>query len=182
MQLGEFIVANWTLFLALVSILAALAWTYYGPSAVKGVGAAEAIRLMNHSDAVVVDVRTDKEYQEGHIMSSLHIPLGVIENRVSELQGYKNTPLVMVCRTGARSGQAATKLKKLGFEQVYNISGGMLAWQSANLPTTTEKTKRNKLAKASRHKAPKQTGADDSHAEEHPQKEQQKDEKKESTV
>jgi GrxC family glutaredoxin len=138
MPLGEFVIANWPLFLALVVILLLLARTWLGPGAVKGVGPAEAIQLMNHQHAVLVDVRTDKEFQQGHVMNSLHIPLGVLANRLDELQPYKDSPLVLVCRSGARSAQAAGQLKKQGFEPVYNLSGGMLAWENANLPVTTK--------------------------------------------
>jgi glutaredoxin 3 len=71
-------------------------------------------------------------------MNALHIPLGVLENRIAELQAYKTSPMVMVCRSGARSGQAASKLKKQGFTEVHNLAGGMLAWERANLPVTTK--------------------------------------------
>lgn len=147
MQFGEFILNNWPLFLALVIILFLLARTYIGAGAIKSVRPAEAIMLINREDAVVVDVRTDKEYQEGHIMNSLHIPLGVLENRISELKDYKTRPLIMACRTGARSSTAASTLKKQGFEAVNNLSGGILAWGSANLPLTTKVTKSKKKSR-----------------------------------
>ena len=133
-QISEFVVAEWPLFLALVVILVLLARTYIGGA--KGVRPLEATQLMNHRDAVVVDVRTDKEYREGHILNSLHIPLGVLSNRLSELQAHKEKTLIMVCRSGARSAQAASILKKEGFGEVLNLSGGMMAWESASLPVS----------------------------------------------
>ena len=137
-QLGTFIVAHWELFAALVVILFLLARTWLGPGAVSLLMPSEAIQLINHKDALVVDVRTDKEYQQGHVMNALHIPLGVLDNRIGELQAYKTGSIVMVCRSGARSGQAASKLKKLGFADVHNLGGGMMAWERANLPVTTK--------------------------------------------
>jgi GrxC family glutaredoxin len=137
-QMGSFIVGHWELFLALVVILFLLARTWFGPGAVSLLMPSEAIQLINHKDALVVDVRTDKEYQQGHVMNALHIPLGVLDNRIAELQAYKASPMVMVCRSGARSGQAASKLKKLGFTEVHNLGGGMLAWERASLPVTTK--------------------------------------------
>lgn len=137
-QIGNFIVGHWELFLALVVILFLLARTWFGPGAVNLLMPSEAIQLINHQDALVVDVRTDKEYQQGHVMNALHIPLGVLDNRINELQAYKNSSIVMVCRSGARSGQAASKLKKQGFIEVHNLGGGMLAWERANLPVTTK--------------------------------------------
>lgn len=146
MQFGDFILNNWMLFLALVIILFLLARTYIGSGAVNSIRPAEAVMLINREGAVVVDVRTDKEYQEGHIMNSLHIPLGVLDNRLSELTEFKSCPLILTCRTGSRSSTASSTLKKQGFEAVHNLSGGMLAWSSANLPVTTEKTKQKKVA------------------------------------
>jgi len=147
-EFGNFVSGNWELFLALTIILFLLARTWYGPSAVVMVLANEAVQLINHKNALVVDVRTEKEYQEGHVMNALHIPLGMLDDRIQELQAYKNHAVVMVCRTGARSGQAATKLKKQGFTNVHNIGGGMLAWERTKLPITTEVGKPPKPDKA----------------------------------
>lgn len=150
MQFGTFILNNWQLFLALVIILLLLARTYVGPGAVKNIRPAEAVMLINREEAIVVDVRTDKEYQEGHIMNSLHIPLGVLENRLSELKDFKSQPIILACRTGSRSSTAATTLKKQGFESVKNLNGGILAWTSANLPVTKEKTRSKKKTRKPR--------------------------------
>lgn len=138
-QLSTFIAGHWELFAALVIILFLLARTWLGPGAVSLLMPSEAIQLINHKDALVVDVRTDKEFQQGHVMNALHIPLGVLDNRITELQPYKAGAVIMVCRSGARSGQAASKLKKLGFAGVHNLGGGMLAWERASLPVTTKK-------------------------------------------
>jgi GrxC family glutaredoxin len=156
MQFGDFVVNNWQLFLALAIILILLLRTYVGSGAVKSIRPAEAVMLINREAAVVVDVRTEKEYQEGHIMNSLHIPLGVLENRLSELAELKSTSLILVCRSGSRSATAVTTLKKQGFEKVKNLSGGMLAWSSANLPVTRETTK----SKNKENKKPRTVGHD----------------------
>ena len=132
-EFGQFVSGNWELFLALAIILFLLARTWFGPSAVVMVLASEAVQLINHKNALVVDVRTEKEYQQGHVMNALHIPLGVLDDRIQELQAYKNDAVVLVCRSGARSAQAATKLRKQGFTNVHNIGGGMLAWERINL-------------------------------------------------
>lgn len=150
MQFDDFIINNWPLFVAFALISFLLARTWFSPGASNNLRPAEAVQVINHQNAVIVDVRTDKEYQEGHIVNALHIPLGVLENRVSELKNYKTTSLIMVCRSGARSASAATILKKQGFEEVNNLNGGMLAWSSANLPVTTAKTKLKPAAKKPR--------------------------------
>jgi len=137
-QMGTFIVGHWELFGALAIILFLLARTWTGPGAISMLMPTEAIQMINHKDALVVDVRTDKEYQSGHVMNAMHIPLGTLEDRVADLQAYKDSAVVLVCRSGARSGQGAGKLRKLGFSDVHNLGGGMMAWERANLPVTTK--------------------------------------------
>ena len=144
MPFDDFVVNNWPLFLALAIISYMLARTWFGPGALVNIRPAEAVQLLNHQDAVVVDVRSDKEYQEGHIVNAMHIPLGILDKRLSDLKDYKKSSVIVVCRSGTRSSSATTILSKQGFESVKNLSGGMLAWGSANLPVTTAKSKRKK--------------------------------------
>ena len=146
MPLGDFVVNNWPLFLALAIISYMLARTWFGAGALVSIRPAEAVQLLNHKDALVLDVRSDKEYQEGHIVNAMHIPLGILEKRLSDLKDYKKSSLIVVCRSGTRSSSATTVLSKQGFESVKNLHGGMLAWGSANLPVTTAKSKRVKPA------------------------------------
>jgi rhodanese-related sulfurtransferase len=99
------------------------------------VGPAEATRLIN-DDALVLDVREDKEWSEGHIPNAKHIPLGQLSTRISELEKYKGRPIVVSCRSGHRSASACRTLKKNGFEHAHNLSGGIIAWEQASLPVT----------------------------------------------
>lgn len=141
-ELIEFVSSEWPLFVALIIVLALLARAFL--TGAKGVAPMQAVAMMNHENAVIVDVRTDKEFEEGHISNALNIPLGLLQNRLGELEKYKNSPVIISCRTGSRSGQAATTLLKAGFENVQNLSGGMLAWSNANLPVNKGATKRKK--------------------------------------
>ena len=95
---------------------------------------AEATMLINREDAVVLDVRETNEFQTGHIVNSVHIPQGFLKDRLNELDKHKTKPIVVACRSGHRSGQACSLLKKNGYENIYNLSGGVMAWESANLP------------------------------------------------
>lgn len=147
-QFADFVVQNWWLFLALVIILVLLARTFVGAGRIKSVRPLEAVQLINRQDALVVDVRTDKEFAEGHIINSLHIPLGVFKNRLAELAPYKNQDIVLVCRSGARSGQAAAILNQQGYPLVHNLGGGIMAWENASLPVTTETSKPRKPSPA----------------------------------
>jgi len=90
--------------------------------------------MINRQDAVMVDVREDAEYAKGHVMDARHIPLSQLSARVGELQKFKSKPLIAYCESGTRSGQAVSVLRKQGFEQVFNLTGGFAAWQQAGLP------------------------------------------------
>jgi rhodanese-related sulfurtransferase len=103
-------------------------------SGVEQLSPAEAILKINHERALVLDVREDKEFAEGHIINSLHIPLGSIQQRLNELEKHKDKHIILNCRSGSRSNSACNILRKHGFENVFNLKGGVLAWQSANLP------------------------------------------------
>ena len=103
-------------------------------SGVREVGVAEATQLMNHQNAVVLDVREESEFYSGHIAHSKHIPLGALSKRLGELEKFKGRAVVVSCRSGARSSRACGVLRKNGFEQVYNLAGGIIAWEQANMP------------------------------------------------
>lgn len=94
----------------------------------------EATQMINRQDALVIDVREDLEYAKGHIVGARHIPLGQLEARAKELQKYKSKPVIACCETGSRSSAAIATLRKLGFENVYNLAGGYGGWQQAGLP------------------------------------------------
>lgn len=114
-----------------------LAWSFIG-NKLSGVDEADtlkATRLYN-DDALVLDVREDKEFAAGHIPKAKHIPLGQLANRIKELEKFKGKPVLVTCRSGQRSARACGMLKKAGFETVYNQAGGIIAWERANLPVT----------------------------------------------
>jgi rhodanese-related sulfurtransferase len=105
-----------------------------GMYGIKEVGVAEATQLMSHHDAVVLDVREDSEVAQGQIPKARHIPLGQLSARMGELEKFRDRPLVVNCRSGMRSARACVLLRKNKFEQVYNLAGGIIAWQQANMP------------------------------------------------
>lgn len=74
----------------------------------------------------LIDVREAVEVEDGHIPGVIHISLGLLEFRMHELD--KQTPYIMVCRSGGRSGQATAFLESQGYD-VTNMSGGMLEWK-----------------------------------------------------
>ncbi len=137
-RFGEFVVNHWMLSSALVVVVLLLVATELRRKVLgyKDIKPQEAVRLMNHEEAQMVDVRDDQEYQQGRVVNALHIPLGLLQDRLAELEQFRDRPIVVYCRTGQRSAHAAVLLEKNGFKRVYKLSGGMLAWQSAGLPVT----------------------------------------------
>jgi rhodanese-related sulfurtransferase len=99
------------------------------------VSASDAVQLINKHDAVIVDIREANEFAAGHILNARNIPLKEIEARVKELAKFKEKPVIVACDSGNRSRGGVAALKKQGFAQVYNLTGGLGAWQQAGLPT-----------------------------------------------
>jgi rhodanese-related sulfurtransferase len=132
----QFVQHNIWLILLAVSSGIMLIWPAFGRrfSGVNDVGALEATQLINHRDALVLDVREEKEYSAGHIANAKHIPLGQLASRVQDLEKYRDKPIVVNCRSGARSASACGILKKQGFSEVYNLRGGIMAWEQSNMP------------------------------------------------
>jgi len=119
--------------LALVSGLM-LIWPMLAGGGKDELTPAAATMMMNRQDAVVLDVREASEWSAGHIQGARHITLAQLGTHLSEIEKLKTTPLIVCCANGMRSGSAVSTLKKAGFEQVYMLSGGLVAWTEANLP------------------------------------------------
>lgn len=85
-------------------------------------------RLDKEEPLLVIDVREPYEYEEFNIGSE-NIPLGNLSTTIPQLEDYKDAEIVMVCRSGNRSGMAKQMLTQAGFTKVRNLLGGMLAWQ-----------------------------------------------------
>ena len=89
-------------------------------------------RLDQGENLLIVDVRSAEEYAGGHIAGSRLIPLFTIPLRYQEIP--KDQPVIVACRSGARSSAAISQLQKLGFTNLINLTGGIMGWQRANLP------------------------------------------------
>lgn len=135
-RIFEFATRHWPLFLALAAVLVLLIGTELQRwlRGLRKVGPAEAVRLINRRDALVLDVRSDGEFREGHIPQARHLPPASLEEQVRKLEKYKDRPVVVYCRSGTRSAHVGGVLRKHGFAEVFNLDGGLGAWQSADLP------------------------------------------------
>lgn len=137
-RLQEFFSNNPGLCMAFIAILGGIAWTFLrgSPRGVRKLSPMDATRLINHEDAVIIDVRTDGEYRQGHIVNALNIPESQLSERLGKLNKYRARPIITTCRTGQVSAKAGGKLVAGGFEKVYSLNGGILAWEGASLPLT----------------------------------------------
>ena len=115
-----------------------LLWPMIAGGTVSHLSPAEATLLMNREDALVLDVRETGEWSTGHINGARHITLAQLDKRFSELDKFKEKPIIVVCATGNRSSSACGQLKKHGFGKVYSLGGGVSSWRDANLPLTTK--------------------------------------------
>jgi rhodanese-related sulfurtransferase len=132
----QFILNNIWLVVIAVGSGSMLLWSFVGNRlrGVNDVDNAGALQLINHKNALVLDVREQGEYDAGHIVNSKLIPLGKLLERIGELEKYRERPIVVVCRSGQRSASACALLGKEGFAQAHNLNGGVMAWQKAGQP------------------------------------------------
>ncbi len=89
-------------------------------------------RRRQAAGALLVDVRQPEEWKGGHAPNASLIPLGSLGSRLAEIP--RDRDVLLICRSGNRSGAAQRQLLQLGYQQVYNVAGGMNAWASTGLP------------------------------------------------
>ena len=88
----------------------------------------ELIEFIELNDVVLVDVRTEDEYNSGYIENSLNIDYFSNDFSLNADKLDKSTPIILYCRSGKRSSMSASKISKLGFKEIYNLKGGILEW------------------------------------------------------
>lgn len=94
-----------------------------------------ALEAITNGSHLFVDVRTDEELEQiAYGVNHIHIPLDDIQERMGELPKDKN--LIIGCRSGGRSAKAYLLLKMQGYAHLYNLKGGMIAWQEQGCPVT----------------------------------------------
>jgi len=100
----------------------------------QSVDTLQATQRINREDALVVDVRDPAEVAQGKILGARSVPLAQLSERAPELRKNKEKPVIVYCGRGSQSQQAAAILRKHGYANVFNLSGGFAAWQQAGLP------------------------------------------------
>ena len=103
-----------------------------GP-AIPEISPVDAYQMLERGGVQLIDVREPWEYEEAHIPDCRLIPMGEVPARLTEID--KETPGIVYCRSGGRSGKIVTLLRGAGYGKLLNLKGGMLAWANAQLPT-----------------------------------------------
>ena len=96
----------------------------------------QATQLINQGKAAILDVRDSYDFAAGHMRDARNIPAKELPQRLGELEKAKSKAIIVVCSSGKQSVKAAAELKKAGFSEVYNLEGGVTAWQAQGLPIT----------------------------------------------
>jgi sulfur-carrier protein adenylyltransferase/sulfurtransferase len=119
---------------------------------IKSIDIDEARRMLEKPGTVLVDVREGDEWRQGHIPQAVGIPRGFLELRVEEKVPDHKTPVILQCASGTRSLLAARSLRELGYENVYNLTGGFNAWKDRGLPWVADRQfTPDELTRYSRH-------------------------------
>lgn len=131
-----FLQQNWPIVLVAIVSGLMLLWPYLVrfTSPVREVGTLETTRLMNAGNAVLLDVREEKELGAARLPNAVHIPLSELSKRAGELAKSTKKPVIVYCDRGTRARGAAGALRKAGFAEVYLLRGGFRAWRDAGLP------------------------------------------------
>jgi len=91
-----------------------------------------------YPNLIILDVRTPSEYNEGHLENAILIPLTELESRIDEILQYKDTEIIVYCKVGGRSAQASSILDSNNFTKIFNVKGGITAWEAAGYPLIPE--------------------------------------------
>ncbi|MCF6219232.1 MAG: rhodanese-like domain-containing protein [Gammaproteobacteria bacterium] len=131
-----FLRAEWMLSITFIVLFIMLLWGVVAPlvhkfSELKPV---DIVKLINSDNALVVDVSSENEFINGHIVNSINIPASYLSKRLDKLGNDKERPLIVVCKSGGRAKSASALLCKEGFKNVTVLAGGLMAWQHGKYP------------------------------------------------
>ncbi|HZZ94818.1 MAG TPA: rhodanese-like domain-containing protein [Usitatibacter sp.] len=134
--MGDFVVQH----LGLVAVFVASGLMLVWPELSRLVGGADEIgtldatRLMNQGSTLVLDVGEDKDFAAGHLPRARNIPVRDLAGRLEEIARYREKAVIVSARSNTQAAAAVRALKRAGFKSVYQLKGGLAAWQQASLP------------------------------------------------
>jgi rhodanese-related sulfurtransferase len=137
-NLPEFISNHLFLASLFFALLGMLLWNLFGSAAsgIPQVSPQELTRMMNQDNAIVLDVRSEEDFNTGHILNAKNIPEKEIDSKDKEIDKFKDKPVIAYCSMGTVSPKVARLLKTKQIENIYILKGGLQSWTSANLPVT----------------------------------------------
>lgn len=129
----SFLGEQWLLVAMLVAAMVLL-FQHESRKSGKALTPQQLVNEVNKSEAVVVDVREEKEFKKGHIVDAVNIPYAKMTDRWVELEKFRDKPVILVCNIGQHSGPAGKVLAAQGFTNINRLSGGMSEWKNMQLP------------------------------------------------
>lgn len=131
----NFIRDNIFLIGVVVYCIGALIWPYIRTT--TNVNNSEATTLINKGKTMILDLRTKKEYQSGHLVNAVSMPFLNLKDQIGQLEeSFKKQPVLLIDHEGKESAAAAKILKENGFTKINVLKGGMTSWHKDGLPTT----------------------------------------------
>lgn len=141
----DFLIQHWQLSGVLLLLVAAYAiFEFMQKQSNDAVSAEQAVQLINHQNAVVIDVRSPSEFKTGHILGALNFDSAEFDNKIKQLNKYAHKPVVVVCAMGKRSANCLKLLQQQKFTNAVTLNGGLRAWQDAGFPLTTDSSHKEK--------------------------------------
>jgi rhodanese-related sulfurtransferase len=137
-HLLEFIKNHWLLWLAFFVLLGLIAFeeTRKSVRGIRRLAPDEVVNLMNHHEAIVLDLREHTSFIHSHILGSVNLHLTSADDLAIKIEPYKNKGIILLGKDDFSTLSFGTKLKKLGITKIYLLKGGVVAWKNAGLPLT----------------------------------------------
>lgn len=141
-QFIHFVINHWALWIAMIVLLLLLLRVETGANigGLQLLTPQVATQKVNRENAVILDVREETAFANGHILGAINIPLKQLSEQIKKLKKYKDKPVIVCLASGQSFGKAGQALKAEGFSQLFALKGGIDAWQQANLPLMKAET------------------------------------------
>lgn len=134
----HFVTLHWLLFLALLAVLVVLIKVEWEEGA-AGLGPAmlspqQAVTLINHEQALVVDMRSEEDYVKGHVLAAISVPLARLDHQIALLKKYQSKPLIIYGISAKEFEAVKSTLANKSLQNVFYLVNGLSAWQAAGMP------------------------------------------------
>ncbi|MSQ67960.1 MAG: rhodanese-like domain-containing protein [Gammaproteobacteria bacterium] len=123
------------------AVLGALLFSFTRGAGGNSVSCARAVQMLNHENALPLDVRPEKSFRAGHLINALAFGAADPAASASRLSKYKDRPLIIYCENGSACARPVRDLKAAGFTKLFTLQGGLAGWRNDNLPLHTLKEK-----------------------------------------